>query len=562
MRAADGRFRSPIVVLALVLLFVVAAGLIRPFARDVWRRHQLAQSLDSRDPTQRLRAAIGLGKSGDQRAVPLLIEALNAPDDVDTRPEDSVAALCAVGTRSVPAIERALSRSSSDPSRLAEALACIGDPAARAALSRFLATADAGRIGPVVSVLGSARDQRIIALLVDAVKQADGARRLRMVASLSDACGGVLDRRLATLLTDAASDRDPDVRAAAIGTARWNQVNAPGSAGDWATVAPDATGIDLAGAAERARSFLTGRQEASGFWRTAVTSTPGFARGYREKNTYLTPLIVDMLSPIADDAKLRDNLARARRQVASEIEGNGLVRYYGVTSGPADPKPGCVISYDADDTALAWRVAPLPDQAKLRSALTILRRFRASDGLFRTWLAPAGGLECVNRGSDPNPPDVGIQMHILLFLAKTSLSDAQALCSSLRQKIADERLWVYYRREPLVPMLRSGDVEQAGCSLTFPDRHLRTEIGGQGMWLATARALSRLSTSPLQGKDRDATLTLLKRLAQDDFLAIRRSPPLLYQNDASASIPAFYWSQEYGYALWLRLYFDTMRGSR
>lgn len=558
MRAIKDRLRSPVAIIALVVFLVVAAVLVRPFARDIWRRHQLVQSLDGRDPVRRLGAAIGLGKLHDARAVPVLIDVLAAPDDIAARPEDSVAALCAVGGSAVPAIEMALNRSLADPSRLAEALVCIDDPRAQAALKKFLVHADVARLGPVVSTLSSAREPRITALLADAAGRVDRARQLRIVASLSDARGRPVAPRLATLLTDMARDPDPEMRAAAIGTTRWNELNAPRSAGDWTTASPDAAAVDLASAADRARAFLAARQDGAGFWRTAMTATPAFVRAYRERNTYLTPMIVDMLAPAADDAKLHDILARARQQIATQIEGNGLVRYYGVTESADDPKRGCVISYDADDTALAWRVAPLPDQAKLRSALATLRQFRAPDGLFHTWLAPPGALQCVNRGSNPNPPDVGIQMHILMLLAKTSPPDARALCSSLRQAINDERIWVYYRREPLVPMIRRSDLDRAGCPLTLPDRHLRTEFGGQGMWLAVARAL----TQPSRGTERDATLMLLRGLARDDFLAIRRSPPLLYQNDASASIPAFYWSQEYGVALWLRLYFETMRGNR
>ena len=48
---------------------------------------------------------------------------------------------------------------------------------------------------------------------------------------------------------------------------------------------------------------------------------------------------------------------------------------------------------------------------------------------------------------------------------------------------------------------------------------------------------------------------MLEALAADDFAAVRRSPPLLYHNDFTASVPRFYWSEDFGYALWLRLYF-------
>jgi hypothetical protein len=47
-------------------------------------------------------------------------------------------------------------------------------------------------------------------------------------------------------------------------------------------------------------------------------------------------------------------------------------------------------------------------------------------------------------------------------------------------------------------------------------------------------------------------------LAKEDFAALRQEPPLLYHNDLSASVPRYYWSEDFGYALWLRLYYETI----
>src|SRR5205823_377496 len=51
-----------------------------------------------------------------------------------------------------------------------------------------------------------------------------------------------------------------------------------------------------------------------------------------------------------------------------------------------------------------------------------------------------------------------------------------------------------------------------------------------------------------------AIRNLLVRIGSDDFAQIRRTPPLVYHNDLSASVKRFYWSEDFGYALWLRLY--------
>jgi len=50
--------------------------------------------------------------------------------------------------------------------------------------------------------------------------------------------------------------------------------------------------------------------------------------------------------------------------------------------------------------------------------------------------------------------------------------------------------------------------------------------------------------------------TVLRQLAEDDFALLRKNPPLLYHNDLTASVPRYYWSEDVGYALWLRLYYE------
>jgi len=40
---------------------------------------------------------------------------------------------------------------------------------------------------------------------------------------------------------------------------------------------------------------------------------------------------------------------------------------------------------------------------------------------------------------------------------------------------------------------------------------------------------------------------------------VRQNPPLLYHNDLTATVPRYYWSEDVGYALWLRLAHDAAR---
>jgi hypothetical protein len=52
---------------------------------------------------------------------------------------------------------------------------------------------------------------------------------------------------------------------------------------------------------------------------------------------------------------------------------------------------------------------------------------------------------------------------------------------------------------------------------------------------------------------------LLHQLAANEFSLIKSTPPLLYHNDFTAHVKRFYWSEDVGYALWLRLYFESER---
>ena len=104
-------------------------------------------------------------------------------------------------------------------------------------------------------------------------------------------------------------------------------------------------------------SLLRERQSKEGYWLTAYTPRPRYEALQPEMNTFLTAMLVDLLSPIARERGLGDVVERARRHLATQIESNGLVRYHGLPDGPTIGTLGCVITPDVDDTALAWRIA-------------------------------------------------------------------------------------------------------------------------------------------------------------------------------------------------------------
>lgn len=324
-------------------------------------------------------------------------------------------------------------------------------------------------------------------------------------------------------------------------------------------VAPPAAGesklpADLEAGFRTAAAQLREHQQAEGYWLTAYTSETRFHEPRPEMNTFLTALLVDLLNPLAATSGLEDSLQRARRHLTSQIESGGLVRYHGRPDGAGIGTLGCAITPDTDNTALVWRLAPDQDRSRLTAALATIDRYRTRNGLYRTWLAPREGYQCLDPGRDPNPADIVIQMHLLQLLSDVRPPAGRALCEALRSVVDDDRIWVYYRKTPLIPSLRLADLRRAGCALTLSESRTRTDVPDQQIWVSVGRLLTNETNSA--GSPPDATLirAVLRELARDDFAFIRMNPPLLYHNDLTATVPRYYWSEDVGYALWLRLY--------
>ncbi|HVG10626.1 MAG TPA: hypothetical protein VNM67_23180 [Thermoanaerobaculia bacterium] len=321
------------------------------------------------------------------------------------------------------------------------------------------------------------------------------------------------------------------------------------------TVREPAPGDDLDEGFRTAAARLREHQQGPGYWLTAHTTAARFQEPGQEMNTYLTALLLDLLDPLAASdgigVGIGDSLQRARQHLTGQIEAGGLVRYHGLPDAPGIAGIlGCaIITPDTDDTALVWRLAPGPDRRRLTAALATLDRYRTREGLYRTWLAPREAYQCLDPGSDPNPADITIQMHLLLLLAEVQPPAGRALCAALRPVVDQDRVWVYYRMAPLVPMLRLADLQRAGCALELPESRMRTQVPGQEIWVSLVRLLGRAGTP-------EQIETVLRQLARDDFALLRKSPPLLYHNDLTASVPRYYWSEDAGYALWLRLYYE------
>lgn len=328
------------------------------------------------------------------------------------------------------------------------------------------------------------------------------------------------------------------------------------------TVTADDAGPDreLAVAARQAARVLAERQQGPGYWLTTYTDGASYERPGREMNTFTNAVMLDVVGPVAEAAGVAGVAAHARDFLARQIEAGGLVRYHGRADAPTIGSLGCKITPDADDTALVWRVAPPADHPELlREALATLDRFRTGDGLYRTWLAPRERYECIDPGNDANPADIGIQMHVLMLLAQADPPAATALCAALRRGLARPRNWVYYTLAPPVVILRLADLREAGCELELPPWRTETSVPGQETWTAAAQLVQQIASAQSTSAAYPEISRLLRKLAADNFALLAQAPPLIYHNDLTASVRRFYWSEELGYALWLRLYFEDKR---
>jgi len=144
-----------------------------------------------------------------------------------------------------------------------------------------------------------------------------------------------------------------------------------------------------------------------------------------------------------------------------------------------------------------------------------------------------------------------------MALAKIDPHAARHFYGFLIQGIGDDRLWVYYQLTPLIPLLRERDLAARNFFLAVPENHLHTLIPKQEPWVSLCQLLANHLSHESHPLDPAWRVKLLASLAKDDFAALREEPPLLYHNDLSATVPRFYWSEDFGYALWLRLYFET-----
>src|SRR4029077_12897641 len=94
---------------------------------------------------------------------------------------------------------------------------------------------------------------------------------------------------------------------------------------------------------------------------------------------------------------------------------------------------------------------------------------------------------------------------------------AVSLCDALQRSIIDEDLWVYYADAPLVPFLRSAELQKSNCAVPLLTDRLARCKRGQEIWSEAARRLVSLTTSPPSASGQQAVFDLLARIGGDNF---------------------------------------------
>jgi len=303
-----------------------------------------------------------------------------------------------------------------------------------------------------------------------------------------------------------------------------------------------------------AADHIRSAQHEKGFWLTAYTPHATFTNNTKKQADLVLPaIVIDILSPYATETNLGHELQHAREYLADQIEENGLVRYFGRPDQSHIGKWGCVISPDSDDTALVWRIAINPDTSLLSKTLEQLKSFQNEAGFYHTWLSTENAYQCIRPGNDPNPVDVGIQIHLIQFFSRFDMPEEKdKLCKLVKNNIGNPKLWVYYT--PLLPVLRESDLSHLGCHVRVPLSVTSKIPDHQKQWLRLtyfARDYA-IGTPP----EENIVKQTLAELAAGDFALIEQNPPLLYHNDKSSTPSRYYWSKTFGMALWLRVYWD------
>ena len=270
-------------------------------------------------------------------------------------------------------------------------------------------------------------------------------------------------------------------------------------------------------------------------------------------NTYLTSLLVDLLDPLAAAAGLGDSVQRARRHLTGADRGQRT----GALSRPPR-RPRHRHAGLRDHAGHRRHGARLADRAAAGSSTALRPRSRPSTATARPTASIAPGsrrataISASIRAAIRTRPTSPSRCTCCSCCCRSSRRQAARCARRSRRHLDDDRIWVYYQRSPLVPILRTTRSRARRLPAELPASRMRTAFrasrSGCRSSVAGARTAAEATAGRGGGRPRccaSSPATTSRSCAQ--------SPPLLYHNDLTATVPRYYWSEDVGYALWLRL---------
>lgn len=294
---------------------------------------------------------------------------------------------------------------------------------------------------------------------------------------------------------------------------------------------------------------LKNKQNPDGSWDAFFSFDTTPTKLKKEQNSWNNLIIVDLLKPLSPFYEFDHLLIKPMILIRNKFfdSNTGLVKFG--TRIKEYPE-------DSDDTALFWIIYENKDTSLIAQVVDTLLTYRRKDGFYHIWLRKNGCENLRACGRVPNPVDLLSNMHVYMFLKKYAPVYAEELCDVFREKanrLGD--LWVYNSKCPWLYYIRQIDLAKSGCSINRGEYDNNVKpVAGQKLYTEASMLIRDMNLGHNLLISEKRAFDILHKLSKDEFEFIDKNPLLMFHNDQSLKKPAYFWSYDLPYALWLRLY--------
>lgn len=299
-----------------------------------------------------------------------------------------------------------------------------------------------------------------------------------------------------------------------------------------------------------AKNTLIKRHNQKGTWWTFYNFNSVPKNLKRSNNFFVGMLIVDLLQPFRED-QIIDSLLHETLELSYENINlkNGFLRYYNRIDN---------LPEDTDDTGLFWYLAQSVDTTFVLTVIDSLQNYKIDNGLYLEWLQKGGIGHMPQTGTNPETVEIIPNIHVFLFLSKYNEFLANELCKRLQAEnvVTNPEYWIYYYRAPWLYYIRQIDMVNNGCELRSNLPNEVRSLANQDVYEKLSKLIRDFSLDNKYTDINTQARELLFQLSDNNFEYIKRNPMLIYHSDLSSKAPAYFWSYDIPYALWLRLYHE------